>query len=71
MPGIDGEKLFNLLAARMANLFPEENRIIGNVEIDPVAGGHFNVRAMSLSPEDNPPAPSAKHRQRRSRLFAA
>jgi hypothetical protein len=71
MPGGEGETLFDLLATRMAMLFPDENRIIGKLEIDPVAGGHFNLRAMSLSPEDNRPAPGAKRPQRRSRLFAA
>jgi hypothetical protein len=71
MPGGPGETMFDFLAARMATLFPEENRIIGNLEIDPVVGGHFNLRAMSLSPEDQPSAPRARRRLRPSRLFTA
>lgn len=68
LPGPEGEAMFDFLAARMAALFPEEDRIIGKVEIDPCVGTHFDLRVMSISSADNLPA-SRPNRQRRTRLF--
>jgi hypothetical protein len=64
-----GKAMLDFLANRMAALYPEEDRVICKMEIDPPSGDNMNLRVMSLSPADNLSAPKGRRRQRRARLF--
>jgi len=52
MPGAGVEAMFLTLAARAIALFPDEDRIILQVETDPPADGNIAVRVMSAMPGD-------------------
>lgn len=56
LPSEDGEELFRSLADRANQLFPEDERIILHVEMDPARDGVNDLRVTSVHPGDQPGA---------------